>query len=601
MEEFRIDDVLSRERMRSFMSVMCNLYEYSLTNEISKDVKGFLEDENIKNFMHVAKHVNLVVDNEKTDLKSCLMSRLVQVCLDDMRKGEMNADLNALIDRKMKKKIIVPLVATITRDCRKAIDDKIRSFKKCSRLDAHTPNDDGNNDGNNGGSSSTTTSDASADITSDTSNDANQNNAVNIDHNTSQNESACLKDSTVPTKDKVELVELPRYNGLRYSKRSKCSKKYSRVQFCKQRLQSFVTQSKKRKNRMPRLVEAQDVFACYKPFLPNEELFSVNGMKDFLCSRIENTGSLPLSEINIESFDPRKHIYYNNIGKCIYTNVSDSKTLERLVFKLHHPEYVLSKNDYAASNNSIKMNLIAQRAKTERSTKIKKTNLEIKIEAAKILYESNKANADWSIRLQKLGRMQEAESVYNGDIQIIVKKLTLQRAKAIIARIQDPQNFDETIWDKATVVLKSRISRYETDLDLSKLVLKNLLKDMTDAQMFHIVLDRLDKEIILPLLQKIPIEVKVDVGRIPEISPEINTLDESNVFGTVNSVIDEAYMFSEEGAIDERDDDMKDLTIGFGEFVNKEIQKDSLSQYSDLPPNNLPPNNLLANDLFAPS
>ena len=151
--ELKIEEVFSEERMRAFTSVMCNLHEYSLKNDIPKDLTDLLNDPNMKNFVSVSKHLGPVIDGKNSTLASFMTSMIVKSVLKDAERGKLNEDLRFFINKRFKKQFLSQIRYIITRQTNKMFVKLAENFSKTDGTQGQN-NDDGNSSGAPQGSSS---------------------------------------------------------------------------------------------------------------------------------------------------------------------------------------------------------------------------------------------------------------------------------------------------------------------------------------------------------------------------------------------------------------------------------------------------------------
>ena len=104
----KLRKIFPQEAFRSLMTIAYNLYEYSLENEIPKELKDLIDNKDFQNFTQMMNRVDPLLkdSNDKTDeLVKFVVAGIVGYTLDDLCHGTSRKTLNQLINHKFEREM----------------------------------------------------------------------------------------------------------------------------------------------------------------------------------------------------------------------------------------------------------------------------------------------------------------------------------------------------------------------------------------------------------------------------------------------------------------------------------------------------------------
>ena len=653
MKGLRIEEVFSNERMRSFTSMMCNLYEYSLTNDIPKDAKEFLENKNVKNFMEVARSVDTIIDAEKTNLAAFMESMLVRASLRAIETGQVNEDINYFIKKRYKFQVATQLKKIVRKVARNTFKDaaiQYREAEKNHRLyekmrAASKSGKDDNNDNNGGNSDGNGGNNTTADTKTDDVNNSQLSNAENatqsqtVPNNTLQSKSTVIKSEREIPKvcrssssdnnfdfgsnnntgkklcasisDSNSKKDFPSdynsYYTTNMSDRatnslndcnnqsdkfdtnsSKGQKKLSTVDSSVARNTAFTKFEKRYENKSNRVkkivdfqneVQPQDDNSCYKAITSSDRLNSTTILERFLQSRQENEGKLPFTNIVASKFNPNVHVHYQNIEKYIHVNLKNSDALKEFAFGVCDLNHEVANNNgknYSNTSEVVKVRLEKQSEKYELTAE---KNKKIRLKAAEKLIEIRIEN------LQKQSKKEfknfnqfEDENEIQLWIEEIYSNLSLEEAKQILKKYEEPEILSDEIWERSIRTISNYFCHIPHNLNVPEFATKTFINELYKGTL----IEEIFQEIVLVLEKNNQKVVGDDKKRVQSLikTMQINKQHDLDIKQKIDiTIINDNQNIN---IYDERDDTgdiiYQDINIREGLVLNKSIKINELQK-----------------------
>ena len=504
MRPLKIEEVFSHEKMKAFASLMYNLHEYSLVNEIPKDVEEFLTNPNIKSFMDVSKHINPITQDSDEKLSSFISDTLVRNSLNKIQKGKMNDDINYYVTKRFKLQFKTQMKKAVNLAVKKSFIDMGLGLPRPNNTD-------------NSGSTPT-----------DTTDDNSQTNETNNSGNTTKSVSSrsAFKapyrrfDAAVDTKvqdqnsnemqSKIEKIQNKQNNATKnvYFSNKNC-----------------INNTESNSCNPLNCVEEEQIEALFKNFLPHDE---------------RKEDALIFSEINLRSFDINFDINYKDMKSMILETFEKSE------------KFKIIKDSVSAGKISVENFPMFPVRKTRNTENVVRKNQMIKKDAAKILNDIRIENATKKYFAKFGTPYQEDFSTSEIYLNRIEEKLTLELAKKISGMLDEPENYDnETIWSSATSKISSLMVYDYEDYAMPSLMMKNFVSEVQNGSLFdefsNVTLDEVFSQ--FSLIREIEEYTTEDIVeprlRQPEdekklIDIEINQLLRS--YGSFMPTISESYM-----------------------------------------------------------